>query len=101
VPPAAAEQGAGHGQQPAAPPRCCAGRAATEPAVVCAVTASLPLVAELTGEAVQMVNIISGPHHHLKGRDQLTAGSAIPGGTEEPAKEARSLEAILIKWWKD
>lgn len=42
------------------------------------------LVAELTGKAVQMVNIISGPHHHLKGRDQFTAGSTIPGGTKEP-----------------
>lgn len=68
---------------------------------VCIITVSLPLVAELTGKAVQMVNIISGPHHHLKGRDQFTAGSAIPGGTKEPAKEAQSLEAILIKWWKD
>lgn len=68
---------------------------------VCIITVFSPLVAELTGKAVQMVNIISGPHHHLKGRDQFTAGSTIPGGTKEPAKEAQSLEAILIKWWKD
>lgn len=62
---------------------------------------SSPLVAKLAGKAVQMVNIISGPHHHLKGRDQLTAGSAIPSGPKEPAKEAQSLEAVLIKWRKD
>lgn len=62
---------------------------------------SSPLVAELAGKAVQMVNIISGPHHHLKGRDQLTAGSAIPSGPKEPAKEAQSLETALIKWRKD
>lgn len=49
-----------------------------------------PLVAKLAGKAVQMVNVISGPHHHLKGRDQLTTGSTIPSSPKEPAKEAHN-----------
>lgn len=31
-----------------------------------------------------MVNIVLGTHHHLKGRDELAAGSAVPRHAEEP-----------------
>lgn len=48
---------------------------------------SLPLVTKLTGKTVQMVNIISGPHHHFKGWDQFTAGCAVPRRTKEPVRE--------------
>lgn len=43
-----------------------------------------PLVAELTGEAVQVVHIILGTHHHLKGGDELAAGSAVSSHTKQP-----------------
>lgn len=45
-----------------------------------------PLVTKLAGKTVQMVNIISGPHHHFKGRNQFTAGCAVPRRPEEPAR---------------
>lgn len=31
-----------------------------------------------------MVDVVSGSHHHLKGRDQLTAGCAVPCHPKEP-----------------
>lgn len=36
-----------------------------------------------------MVDVVSGSHHHLKGRDQLTAGCTVPGHPEEPAERER------------
>lgn len=47
----------------------------------------LPLVTKLTGKTVQMVNIISGSHHHFKGWDQFTASCTVPCCTEEPARQ--------------
>lgn len=34
-----------------------------------------------------MVDVVSGSHHHLKGRDHLTAGRAAPRHPEKPAGE--------------
>lgn len=45
-----------------------------------------PLVTELASEAVEMVHIVPGPHHHLEGWDQLAAGSAVSCGTKQPAE---------------
>lgn len=43
-----------------------------------------PLIAKLTGKAVQVVHIILGTHHHLKGRDELATGSAVSRYTKQP-----------------
>ena len=45
-----------------------------------------PVAALLTGEALQVVDVGPGPHHHLEGRDDLLAGGAVAGGPEEPEK---------------
>lgn len=45
-----------------------------------------PLVAELAGEAVEVIHVVSGPHHHLEGGDQLAASSAVSCGAKEPAE---------------
>lgn len=37
-----------------------------------------------------MVDVVSGSHHHLKGRDQLTAGRTVPRHPEEPAEGKRA-----------
>ncbi len=52
----------------------------------------LPLVTKLTGKTVQMVNIISGSHHHFKGWDQFTAGCAVPRCTKEPERQRAQTE---------
>lgn len=46
----------------------------------------LPLITKLTRKAVQVVNIVLGPHHHLKGRDELTTGSTVSSYTKEPGE---------------
>lgn len=43
-----------------------------------------PLVTELTGKAVQVVDIVLGTHDHLKGRNELTAGSTVSRYTKQP-----------------
>lgn len=45
-----------------------------------------PLVAELACEAVEVIYVVPGPHHHLEGWDQLAAGGAVSCGAEKPAK---------------
>ena len=42
-----------------------------------------------------MVNIISGSHHHFKGWDQFTAGSAVPRCTKEPERQRTQAEINL------
>ena len=42
-----------------------------------------PVATLLTSEALQMVDVGPGSHHHLKGRDDLLAGSAVARGTKE------------------
>lgn len=48
-----------------------------------------PLVAELAGEAVEVVDVVPGPHHHLEGWDQLAAGGTVSRGAKEPAEGGR------------
>ena len=42
-----------------------------------------PVAALLTSEALQMVDVGPGSHHHLKGRDDLLAGSAVARGAKQ------------------
>ena len=42
-----------------------------------------PMAALLAGEALEVVNIGAGPHHHLEGRDDLLAGGAVAGGAKQ------------------
>lgn len=44
-----------------------------------------PLIAELAGEAVKVIHIVSGSHHHLESGDQLAAGSTVSRGAKKPA----------------
>ena len=41
------------------------------------------MAALLAGEALQMIDVGPGSHHHLKGRDDLLAGSAVARGAKE------------------
>lgn len=56
-----------------------------------------PLIAELTGEAVEVVDVLLGPHDHLKGRDELAAGCTVPRHTKQPVgpKKKRQLSTPL------
>lgn len=47
---------------------------------------SSPLTAELAGEAVQVVDVVPGSHHHLKGWDQFTAHGTVARGPKQPAE---------------
>ena len=42
-----------------------------------------PVAALLTGEALQVVDVCAGPHHHLEGGDDLLAGGAVAGGAKQ------------------
>jgi len=44
-----------------------------------------------------MVDIVSGSHHHLKGRDQLTAGCTVPRHPKKPA-EGEKVETRPVIW---
>ena len=54
------------------------------PEIFEAVPHTLPVSALLAGEALQMVDVGPGPHHHLEGRDDFVAGGAVAGGAEQP-----------------
>ena len=43
----------------------------------------LPVVALLTGEALEVVDVGLRSHHHLKRRDHLRAGGAVAGRAEQ------------------
>lgn len=43
-----------------------------------------------------MVDVVSGSHHHLKGRDQLTAGCTVPRHPKEPAEGERATSRPVI-----
>ena len=43
----------------------------------------LPVVALLTGKALEVVDVRLRPHHHLKRRDHLGAGGAVAGRAEQ------------------
>ena len=38
----------------------------------------------LAGEALQVVDVGPGSHHHLEGGDHFVAGGAVAGGAEQP-----------------
>lgn len=44
------------------------------------------MVALLTGEALEVVDVVPSSHDHLEGGDHLGAGSAVPSVTEQPAE---------------
>ena len=48
-----------------------------------AIAYAKPLVALLTGEAFQVVNVCFSPHHHLKGRDDFGTGGATARGAKQ------------------
>lgn len=43
----------------------------------------LPVIALLTSEALQVVDVGSRAHHHLERRDDFAAGRAVAGISEE------------------
>jgi len=45
------------------------------------------VVALLTGEALQVVDIGAGAHHHLEGRDHFAAGGAVARIAKQSAEE--------------
>ena len=49
-----------------------------------------PVAALLAGEALQVIDVGSGPHHHLECRDDLLAGRAVARRAKEP--EMREVE---------
>ena len=49
-----------------------------------------PLIAELAREAVQVVDVLLGPHDHLEGWDELAAGCAVPRYTKQPEIHQRT-----------
>ena len=50
------------------------------------------MVALLAGEALQMVDIVSGPHHHFEGGDHFRAGRAVAGGAEESGGKSKTVQ---------
>ena len=55
-----------------------------------------PVAALLTSEALQMVDVGPGSHHHLKGRDDLLAGSAVARGAKEPEVVSLAEEEVPL-----
>ena len=48
---------------------------------------TVPVIALLAGEALQVVDICSGSHHHFKSRNNFIASAAIPSCTKKPKKQ--------------
>ncbi len=48
-----------------------------------------PVVALLAGEALQVVDVCPGAHHHLEGGDHLVARRAVASGAKQPGKNGR------------
>lgn len=46
----------------------------------------LPLVTELAGEAVEVIDVLLGPHDHLEGWDELATGRTVPRHAKQPDK---------------
>ena len=44
----------------------------------------LPVAALLAREALQVVDVGPGPHHHLEGGDHFVARGAVAGGAKQP-----------------
>ncbi len=45
-----------------------------------------PLLAAGTGEAVEVVHVVFGPHHHFKSRNDFAASGAVARRTEESGR---------------
>ena len=45
------------------------------------------MAALLAGEALQVVDVGPGPHHHLEGGDHLVTGCAVAGRAKQSAEE--------------
>ncbi len=45
-----------------------------------------PVVALLAGEALQVVDVCPGAHHHLEGGDHLVARRAVASSAKQPEK---------------
>jgi beta-glucanase (GH16 family) len=45
------------------------------------------VVALLAGEALQVVHVVPGPHHHLEGRNHFRARSAVSSVAKQPANK--------------
>ena len=54
------------------------------------------MIADLTGEALEVVDVVLGPHHHLKGGDHLVARSAESSRAKQPAKKYFFLHPATI-----
>lgn len=49
----------------------------------------LPLVTQLAGKAVQMIDVLLGSHDHLECWDEFTARCTVPRHTEQPGEEVQ------------
>lgn len=58
--------------------------------------ATIPVVALLACEALQMVNIALRSHHHLEGRNHFIAGRAVTGRAEQ--SETKKSKFNKINW---
>lgn len=56
----------------------------------------IPVIALLTCEALQVIDIATGPHHHFKGRYHLVAGSTESSATKQPAENGKDSFTHLI-----
>jgi hypothetical protein len=50
-----------------------------------------PVVALLTGEALQVVDVVPGPHDHLERRNHLVTRSAVARIAEQPGGKTASV----------
>ena len=56
-------------------------------------TWSSPVVALLTGETLEVVDVVACSHHHLEGWDHLVAGGAVASAAKQPEGEADLFES--------
>ena len=56
-----------------------------------------PVAALLTGEALQVVDVGAGPHHHLEGWDDLLAGGAVASGAKQPEVVPLAEEEVPLR----
>ena len=50
----------------------------------------------LAGEALQVVDVGPGSHHHLEGGDHFVAGGAVAGGAEQPEIVSLAEEEVAL-----
>lgn len=54
----------------------------------------LPLVTQLAGKAVQVINVLLGSHDHLECWDEFTARRTVPRHAEQPGQELEKREPL-------